>query len=118
MTFYARFTLADPTPRCCRLGQFEWVPDPESAVGASSGDHREVVGRSGAECVQCNCPSEGVVINKTPSPHATVPTDANVRIARLPANVNGVLMRRRMVLSRLAKCEAGISGSFLGMSHT
>ena len=38
----ARFTLADPTPRCCRLSQCEWVPDPESA------------GRSGAGRVQRN----------------------------------------------------------------
>ena len=38
----AHFTLADPTPRCCGLGQCEWVPDPASAVGTSSGDHREV----------------------------------------------------------------------------
>ena len=31
-------------PRCCRLGQCEWStsPDTESAVGASSGGHREV----------------------------------------------------------------------------
>ena len=32
-----------------------------------SGHHREVVGRSGAERVQRNCLSQGVVINKTPS---------------------------------------------------
>ena len=69
--------------------QCEWVPDPESAVGAPgphrlSGDrgHREIVGpigtpaigrssgRSGAERVQCNSLSEGVVMNKTPSPYA------------------------------------------------
>ena len=68
--FYARFTLADPTPRLC--------PD---AVGSAnvngfltrnrlSGPRREVVGRSGAERVQCNCLSEGVVINTTSSPYA------------------------------------------------
>ena len=56
-------------PRCCRLSQCEWVPNPALAVGASSGDHREVVSRSGAERVQCSCLSEGVVINKTPSPY-------------------------------------------------
>ena len=54
--------------RCCRVGQCEWVPDPASAAGASLGDHWEVVGQSGAERVQCNCLSEGVVINRTPSP--------------------------------------------------
>ena len=32
-------------PRCCRLGQCEWSPDTESAVGASSGGHREVIGQ-------------------------------------------------------------------------
>ena len=41
----ARFTLADPMPRCCRLGQCEWSPDTESAVGASSGGHQEVIGQ-------------------------------------------------------------------------
>ena len=38
---FAHFTLADPTPRLCPdavgFGQCEWVPDPASAVGASSG---------------------------------------------------------------------------------
>ena len=58
-TRYARLTLADPTPRLCpdAVGsQCEWVPDadPELAVGASPGDHREVVGRSGAERVHYN----------------------------------------------------------------
>ena len=112
-------------PRCCWLGQCEWVHNPESAVGDSSGDHPEVVrqystclilhdaaGRSGAERVQCNCLSEGVVINKTPSLYAhrtnqgvvqyLVPTDANVRIVRHLANVNGVPTRHRKVLSRFA----------------
>ena len=64
---YARFTLADPTPRLC--------PDAVGSANANEfptqhrllGPHREVVGRSGAERVQCNCLSEGVVINKTPS---------------------------------------------------
>ena len=30
-------------PRCCRLGQCEWSPDTESAVGASSGGHRAIL---------------------------------------------------------------------------
>ena len=48
---YARFTLADPMPRLCpdAVGsanmQCEWSPDTESAVGASSGGHREVIGQ-------------------------------------------------------------------------
>ena len=50
-------------PRCRRLGQCEWVFDPTSAVRDSSGDPREVVGRSELQCVQCNFFSEGVVIN-------------------------------------------------------
>ena len=29
-------------PRCCRLGQCEWAPDTESAVGASSGGRRAI----------------------------------------------------------------------------
>ena len=80
----ARFTLADPTPRCCRLGQCKWVPDPESAVGASSGDHQEVVG-SRTCAMQLR-----LVINKTLSPYnsgsrtilydSLAPTDATVRI--------------------------------------
>ena len=60
---------APTVPRCCRVGQCEWVPNPASAVWASLGDHREVVGRSGAECVQCNRLSQGLVINMTPSPY-------------------------------------------------
>ena len=98
----ARFTLADPTPRLCLI-----LP--------------AATGRSGAERVQCNCLSEGVVINKTPLPYrpgsrtilydSLVPTDANVRIARHLANVNGVPTRRPMVLSRLASdCIGGKLG--------
>ena len=33
-------------PRCSRLGQCEWVPDPALAVGASAGDHQEGIGPS------------------------------------------------------------------------
>ena len=40
---HARFTLADLTPRCCRLSQCEWVPDPASAVLASSGGRRPIL---------------------------------------------------------------------------
>ena len=65
----ARFKLANPTPRLC--------PD---AVGSAnvngfptrhrlSEPHREGVGRSGAERVQCSCLPGGVVINRTPSPY-------------------------------------------------
>ena len=77
-----------------------------------------------------------VVINKTsslcqPGSCTTlydplVPTDANVRIARPSANVNGVPTRRRMVSSwfasdylwgqpghQIGKCEAGITQVFL-----
>ena len=55
-------------PRCCRLGQCEWIPDLESAVGASSGDHREVVGRRPLGSRTCTTQLR-VVINKTPSPY-------------------------------------------------
>ena len=48
-TSYVRVTLADPTPRLCPdavgSANVNGFPDPESAVGASSGDHREVVGQ-------------------------------------------------------------------------
>ena len=30
-------------PQCCRLGQCEWVPDPESAGGATSGGRRAIL---------------------------------------------------------------------------
>ena len=42
-------------PRCCRLGQCEWVPDPESDVGASY--HRDLgIGRpSGGRRAILNC---------------------------------------------------------------
>ena len=74
----ARFTLADPTPRLrCP------VRDAVDLANANRfpirhrlmGPHREtigpweVVGRSGAKRVQCNCLSDGVVMNKTPSPY-------------------------------------------------
>ena len=65
----ARFTLANPTPRLC--------PDVVGSANVNGfptrlrlpGPYRETIGRSGAERVQCNCLSEGVVINKTPSPY-------------------------------------------------
>ena len=107
----ARFTLADPTPRLC--------PD---AVGSAnvngfptrnqlSGPHREAIGSR-------TCTTQlRVVINKTPSPYqpgsrtilydSLVPTDANVRIARHLANVNGVPTRHRMVSSRFSSDYIG-----------
>ena len=59
-------TDAPIVPRCCRLGQCEWSPDTESAVGASSGGHREVIGPIGSR----TCTTQlRVVINKTLSPY-------------------------------------------------
>ena len=112
-------------------------PDPESAVGASSGGHRAIlnmfnIAQRRRPIGSRTCTMQlRVVINKTPSPYKSgsrtilcdflEPTDANVRIARHSANVNGVPTRRRMVLSRYASdyiggqsghrigyCEAGI----------
>ena len=106
-------------PRCCRLGQCEWSPGTESAVGASSGGHREVIGSR-------TCTTQlRVVINKTLSPYqpgsrtvlydSLVPTDANGHIARHSANVNGVPTRRRMVSSRIASDYIGAqSGHRIG----
>ena len=120
-----RFTLAYPTPRCCRLGQCEWVPDLESALGASSGGRRAIlnilnfnIARRHRPIGSQTCTTQlRVVINKTPSPYQTgsrtilydslVPTDANVRIVRHLANVNGVPTRRRMVSSRFASDYIG-----------
>ena len=81
----ARFTLADPTPRLCpdAVGSAKGFPTwhrlsghhPET-IGWSSGNIKpsclilpDAANRSGAERVQCNCLSQGVVINKTPSPY-------------------------------------------------
>ena len=114
---------AQIVPRCYRLGQCEWIPDPESAVGASSGGRRPIGSR------MCTMQLR-VVMNKASSPYkpgsrtilydSLVPTNANVRIARHSANVNGVPTRCRMVSSlfasdyiggqsghRIGQCEAG-----------
>ena len=105
-------------PRCCQLGQCEWSPDTESAVGASSGGHRAIlnmfnIARRRRPIGSRTCTTQlRVVINKTLSPYqpgsrtifydSLVPTDANGYIARHSANVNGVPTRRRMVSSRIA----------------
>ena len=128
---YARFTLADLMPRCCRLGQCEWVPDPESAVGASSGGRRAIlnmfnIARRRRPIGSRTCTTQlRVVINKTLSPYqpgsrtilynSPAPTDANVRIACHSANVNGVPTRRRMASSRFASDYIGAqSGHRIG----
>ena len=110
-------------PRCCRLGQCEWVPGPESAVGASSGGRRAIlnmfnIARRRRPIGRRTCTMQlRVVINKTPSPYhpgsrtilydSLVPTDANVRVVRHSANVDGVPTRRRMVSSRFASDYIG-----------
>ena len=112
----ARCTLADPMPR---LG-----PD---AVGSAdvngfltrhrlSGTHREALGRLSAdwklERAQCNCLSEGDVINKTPSPYQ--PTQ--MYASRHSANVNGVPTRHWKGLSRLDRlmCSGHKKRKFIG----
>ena len=48
---HIRLSDARTVPRCCRLDQYEWSPDTESAVGASAGGHQAILpdwfGRSG-----------------------------------------------------------------------
>ena len=69
-----------------------------------------------------------VIINKTPSPYqpgsrtilydSLVLADANVRIARHSANVNGVPTQRRMVSSRFASDYiGGQSDRLMGSGH-
>ena len=118
-------------PRCCRLGQCEWSPDTESAVGASSGGHRAIlnmfnIARRRRPIGSRTCTMQlRVVINKTLSPYqpgsrtilydSLVPTDANGHIARHSANVNGVPTRRRIVSSRIASDYIGAqSGHRIG----
>ena len=78
--------------RCCRLGQCEWSPDTESAVGASSGGHRAIlnmfnIARRRRPIGSQTCTMQlRVVIYKTLSPYqpgsrtilydSLVPTDA------------------------------------------
>ena len=62
-------------PRCCRLGQYEWSPDTESAVGASAGGHRAIlnmfnIAQRRRPIGSRTCTTQlRVVINKTLSPY-------------------------------------------------
>ena len=107
----ARFTLADLTPRLC-ANTVGWANvNGFPTRNRMSGAHWEVVGSR-------TCTTQlRVVISKAPSPYqpwsrtilydSLVPTDANVRIARHSASINGAPTRRRMVSFRFASDYIG-----------
>ena len=81
--------------------------------GRSSGNIKLPVDRGSRTCTT----QLRVVISKAPSPYqpwsrtilydSLVPTDANVRIARHSASINGAPTRRRMVSFRFASDYIG-----------
>ena len=91
-------------PLRCQLSQCEWVSNPTSAV-----THRETRVRLSAhrelQRVQCNCLSEGVVINNTPSPHQPKRICALPPFGKCEWGPDTTSEMCRMALSRFASLE-------------